>query len=42
MAAVTDPNSTAPEAGGPVESDGAGKLQERENIELVKDNTGIK
>lgn len=30
MAAGTDPNSTAPEAGKPVESDGAPKLRRKE------------
>lgn len=34
-AAVTDPKSTAPGAGGPVESDGAAKHQQGENIELI-------
>lgn len=40
MAAVADPNCAAPEAGGHVESDGAAKLQKRENIELVTGNRG--
>lgn len=34
-AAVTDPKSAAPEAGGPVESYGAAKHQQGENIELI-------
>lgn len=38
VGAVTDPNSAAPEAVRPGESDGAPKLQHRENIKLVTDN----
>lgn len=34
VATATDPNFTAQQAGGPVESEGAQKLQEREDIEL--------
>lgn len=33
VAAATDANSPALEAGGPIERDGAGKLQQRENTE---------
>lgn len=40
VAAATDPNFTAPQAGGTVESEGAQKLQEREDIELETGNRG--
>lgn len=40
VAAVTDPKSTDPEAGGPVESNGAAKREKRENVELVTGNKG--
>lgn len=40
VAAATHPTSTPPEAGGPIERDGAGKLQQRENIELIIGNKG--
>lgn len=40
VAAATDPKSSAPEAGGPAESDGAAKLKQKENSELVAGNEG--
>lgn len=42
MAAVTDPNSTSPEAEGPVESDGALKLQETQGKRGKRELVGNK
>lgn len=38
VSVVTDPNPSAPEALRPGESDGAPKLQHRDNIKLVMDD----
>lgn len=40
--AATDANSTALQAEGPIKRDGAGKLQQRENIELIIGNKGTR